>query len=277
MIFSSSKEIKIMSTKKLQISSGQFGELSQNILTELKNDHDFLDVTLVCEGDKQILAHKVVLASFSLFFKNILRNNPHQHPLIYLKGLDMEDLKAIISFIYTGEVTVNEESLDKILRSSRDLEIKGLFEDQIESGKVEPEHQPEPQPEPDNDNHIKSDNLSCVENNDDEFKDFDFITNIIKTEEEEIVNDVVTTSSVQCDDLEKDDTNVQNDTKIKKERIYSCDQCEYTASHSALMWRHKSTAHMNQSFPCDQCSHTTNRKDSLLRHRRNRHGLNVSL
>ena len=50
---------------KFKISSGQVGNLSQNILLELKNDKDFLDVTLVCDGYKQIQAHKVVLASFS--------------------------------------------------------------------------------------------------------------------------------------------------------------------------------------------------------------------
>ena len=105
-----------MSTKRLQISCGQFGELSQDILADLRNDNDFLDVTLVCDGDKQIQAHKVVLASFSSFFKSLLRNNPHQHPLIYLKGLDMEDLQAIITFIYTGEVSISEEPLIRSLK-----------------------------------------------------------------------------------------------------------------------------------------------------------------
>ena len=115
---------------KFKISSGQVGNLSQNILLELKNDKDFLDVTLVCDGYKQIHAHKVVLASFSPFFKSILKTNPHQHPLIYLKGLEENDLNSILTFIYTGEVTVNQDSLENLLQSSRDLQIKGMFEDE---------------------------------------------------------------------------------------------------------------------------------------------------
>ena len=76
-----------MSSTQLQISSVDFSELSQGALTELWNDTDFQDVTLVCDGDQQIKAHKVELASFSQFFKNILTKNPHQHPLIYIKGI----------------------------------------------------------------------------------------------------------------------------------------------------------------------------------------------
>ena len=257
-----------MSAKKIQISSEQFGELSQNILAELKNDQDFLDVTLVCDGDQQIQAHKVVLASFSQFFKNILRRNPHQHPLIYLKGVDMENLKAILSFIYTGEVTVNQESLDKILQSSRDLEIKGLFEDQIEKGNENISQE----------NMLEKDHNGKGGNIDDDFQDYEFIEKEgIKTEAvEDETNKITTREEFQQDDG-NDDKSGQHDLKIKKERCYSCDQCDFTGTHSGVMWRHKSTAHMNQSFPCDQCSHTTNRKDSLLRHKRNKHSLNVSV
>jgi hypothetical protein len=249
-----------MSTKILQISSGQFVELSQNVFSDLQNDNDFLDVTLVCNGDKQIQAHKVVLASFSSFFKSLLRNNPHQHPLIYPKGLEMEDLQAIITFIYTGEVTVSEESLDNILEISRDLEIKGLFEDDTDSDKVKVSRKQE-------DKHpTKDNNTSCLENSDD-YHLRNFSDETIKTE---VIKSDLPTKYVG------DEFNLETDTKIKKERIYSCNQCDYEATHSALLWRHKSTAHTNQSYACDQCSHTTNSKDSLLRHKRNRHGLDVT-
>ena len=53
---------------------------------DLKEEKDFFDVTLACDAE-QIEAHKVVLSACSPFFRNILRKNPHQHPLIYLKGV----------------------------------------------------------------------------------------------------------------------------------------------------------------------------------------------
>ena len=54
---------------------------------ELRDDKDFFDVTLACD-DEQIQAHKVILSACSPFFRSILRRNPHQSPLLYLKGID---------------------------------------------------------------------------------------------------------------------------------------------------------------------------------------------
>jgi len=34
-----------------------------------------------------VVAHKVILASSSPFFLNLLRRNKHPHPLIYMGGL----------------------------------------------------------------------------------------------------------------------------------------------------------------------------------------------
>ena len=43
----------------------------------LKEDKEFADVTLVCEDDQQVEAHKVILAASSPFFENILKKNRH--------------------------------------------------------------------------------------------------------------------------------------------------------------------------------------------------------
>ena len=63
----------------------------------LRDDKDFFDVTLACE-DEQIQAHKVILAACSPFFRNILRRNQHQHPLLYLKGRACQGLICQIQF-----------------------------------------------------------------------------------------------------------------------------------------------------------------------------------
>jgi len=56
----------------------------ENRLSALKSlweNEDFLDVTIACDDD-QIDAHKVVLSAASPFFQNILKRNPHSHPLL---------------------------------------------------------------------------------------------------------------------------------------------------------------------------------------------------
>jgi len=94
-------------------------------LRELRNDKDFFDVTLACD-DSQLQAHKVILSACSQFFRNILRRNPHQHPLLYLKGVMYTELQSVLNFMYHGEVSVAQEELNSFLAVAEDLKVKGL-------------------------------------------------------------------------------------------------------------------------------------------------------
>ena len=72
---------------KLCLQWNDFKENAIGSLGSLKDDNDFLDVTLACEDGKQVEAHKVILAISSPFFQNLLKINKHPHPLIYLRGV----------------------------------------------------------------------------------------------------------------------------------------------------------------------------------------------
>ena len=91
----------------------------------MKKDKDFTDLTLVC-ADKQVEVHKVVLASSSNFFRRVLKNVKHSHPLIYLSGIKFKDLEAVLSFMYLGQVNLAQEDLDSFLALAEELEMKGL-------------------------------------------------------------------------------------------------------------------------------------------------------
>ena len=92
---------------------------------ELKNDEDFFDVTLACDG-KQIQAHKVILCACSPFFKSVLKQNKHPHPLLYLKGVKYEEILSILDFMYYGEANVTQVDLSSFLATAEDLQVKGL-------------------------------------------------------------------------------------------------------------------------------------------------------
>jgi len=92
---------------------------------ELREEKDFFDVTLACD-DSQIQAHKVILSACSPFFRNVLRRNPHQHPLLYLKGVKYKELLSVLNFMYMGEVNVAQEELNSFLAVAEDLRVKGL-------------------------------------------------------------------------------------------------------------------------------------------------------
>ena len=107
----------------------QWDDFSENIkksFRDLRQDSDFADVTLVCEDGHQIEAHKVILASASTFFKTILANYRHSHPLIYMRGVKSPDLGPMIDFLYFGEANVSQENLESFLAIASELEVQGL-------------------------------------------------------------------------------------------------------------------------------------------------------
>ena len=91
----------------------------------LREDKDFFDVTLVCDNN-QLQAHKVILSACSPFFRSVLKRNPHQHPLLYLKGVQYESILSVLNFMYHGEVNIAQEHLNSFLAVAEDLQVKGL-------------------------------------------------------------------------------------------------------------------------------------------------------
>ena len=57
----------------------------------------------------------------------------HQHPLLYIKGVKINHLEAIVDFIYNGEVNVAQDDLNILLETAKDLEVKGLSEKKAKS------------------------------------------------------------------------------------------------------------------------------------------------
>jgi len=115
-----------METEKFCLRWNEFESNLGSGFRELRDEKDFFDVTLACDDDQQIQVHKVIISACSSFFKSILRRNPHQHPLLYLKGVKFSDLQAILNFIYQGEVNVAQEDLNSFLMVAEELKIKGL-------------------------------------------------------------------------------------------------------------------------------------------------------
>ena len=112
------------SSEKFSIKWDDFQKNVSSSFREIRED--FCDVTLTCEANMKITAHKVILAASSNFFREILTENQHPHPLLYMRGIKGVHLKSVIDFIYHGEVNVFEEDLDKFLSVAEELQLKGL-------------------------------------------------------------------------------------------------------------------------------------------------------
>ena len=114
------------SSEKLCLQWNDFQENLNSAFKELRRDTELSDVTLVSDDGKQVEAHKVILASSSPFFANLLKRNKHPHPLIFMRGVTEEVLVATVDFLYNGEGNIYQENLDPFLALAQDLRLKGL-------------------------------------------------------------------------------------------------------------------------------------------------------
>ena len=133
-------------SEKLCLLWNNYKENVNSAFGKLRENKEFTDVTLVCEDGQQIEAHKVILASSSPFFEEILQKSKHPHPLIYLRGFQSKDFASILDFLYFGEANVYQEDLDSFLAIAEEIQLKGLTE-QTSSYVLEEQRQPE-HPEP---------------------------------------------------------------------------------------------------------------------------------
>ena len=116
----------MLSSENLCLKWRDFNTNITSSFKEIREDQQFSDVTLAGEGNIKIKAHKVVLAASSKFFKDLLHDNQHPHPLLYMRGIKGEHLSALVDFMYRGEANILQEDLDEFLIVAKELELKGL-------------------------------------------------------------------------------------------------------------------------------------------------------
>ncbi|XP_043229425.1 sex determination protein fruitless-like isoform X1 [Amphibalanus amphitrite] len=134
-------------------------------LEALRGDDSFTDVTLSC-GGHLFKAHRVILSACSAHFKDILKEvPPQQHPVIVLPTVERDVMRAVLEFIYRGQVNVRQARLGAFLQVAETFAIQGLADEQTKRNSAKtpersrssdaPSHQPsskrrraEPQPDP---------------------------------------------------------------------------------------------------------------------------------
>ena len=86
----------------------------------------FTDVTLVSDDNHQVSAHRLILSAGSKYFRNILEDKKHPHPMLCLDGVNSNDLNNIVDYIYKGELLIPESSLTPFLKIATKLKCSGL-------------------------------------------------------------------------------------------------------------------------------------------------------
>ena len=242
----------------------KWNDFKQNIASsyhDLLSNGDFTDVTLACEEDRQIEAHRLILSACSPFFNRVLKNNRHSHPMIYMRGLKSKNLMAIVDFIYHGEVNIFQEDLESFMTLAEELQLKGLTtnydEKHIDDGA---------------NNHVKE-----QENN--HFSPMKEL-NTVKEEKSSNIFEYQTTQKdglifinifKNMDELDERISSMM--TKIEGSNQWSCKFCGKTDSKSHTSDHIESKHIEGVSHPCNQCGTVSRSKSALRKHKFRNHNV----
>ena len=96
-----------------------------SVFDQLLQSESFVDCTLACDGHS-IKAHKMVLSACSPYFQALFMDNPCQHPIIIMRDVKWIEMKAIVEFMYKGEINVSQDQIGPLLKLAEMLKIRGL-------------------------------------------------------------------------------------------------------------------------------------------------------
>ena len=257
------------SYEKLLLKWNDFQANISTAFRDLRVEGEFTDVTLVCEDNQRIEAHRVILSASSPFFRNILTSLKSPEPLVYMRGVSLNNLSSIIDFIYFGEANVCQDDLNDFLALADEVKLKGLsqhetvhsevgdteklfIKQETKHGKKKKENRKASLGTEDYTNEVLTENLFTKDNetvlhpNADtselsDIQDMDFTLNSM------IENLNGTWTCKQCGKTAKDKTKIRQHVEVHIEGVqHPCAVCGRTYRSRNSLSNHKSKVHKNQ-------------------------------
>ena len=227
-----------MSMEQFNLKWQTYSDHLREMMETLMKSHKLADVTLVCNDKTKFKVHKFVLSACSPVFQSIIDDLPNKgDSFIYLRGVESQEMKSILQFMYLGQATFYQDRMNKFLNAAKSLEIKEISKT-VESEDVDIRGQ-----ENDENNQIENEN-------------------VIKDKSSMNENYVL-------EEIGQTDPKVSN---YKNEAgQYQCDKCERKFSYSSHLHRHIKSIHEGVRLACKNCHLTFTQKESLRRHIKNIH------
>ena len=115
-----------MHQEKYNLTWRTYTDHLRGMLHEMMKSEELTDVTLVCDDKKQFRAHRVVLSACSSVFESIIDELPGNNSVIYLRGIQHQEMESILEFMYLGVATFYQERMKEFLHVAKNLEIKEI-------------------------------------------------------------------------------------------------------------------------------------------------------
>jgi hypothetical protein len=97
-------------------------------MSELRSAGHFCDITLCVKG-REIKAHKLILASSSTYFRNMLLSGMKESRMdkIELKDVDPDALEALVNFVYTSKLVITQNNVQSLMMAAAMLVFVPAF------------------------------------------------------------------------------------------------------------------------------------------------------
>lgn len=230
-------------------------ENCQPMLQQMLITGAFSDVTLVCDDQKQLKAHKSVLSACSPMLREILEVTGNDSSFIFVRSIDFNALKSVMQYIYLGKAIFPKESVMEFLNVAKILVISDLLKKiEFEEGK-------------------DADNEQKIADNESRGKEAKEACNEIEIDptDKRFYNNSINGEAAK--------------TKLRKRKVIeSCKECNMYFSSESHFEAHNKAVHVNaaeycsiidtekgKNFACKLCSHTYKGFSKLTQHYRNKH------
>ena len=94
-----------MNKEKYNLKWHTYTDHLRGMLHGMMKSNELTDVTLVCDDNRQFKAHKIVLSACSSVFKSIIKDLPQKSSVIYLRGIQHQEMESILEYMYLGIAT----------------------------------------------------------------------------------------------------------------------------------------------------------------------------
>ena len=248
-----------MNQEKYSLNWDTYSDHLRKTFYELMKSNELTDVTLVCDDRSQFKAHKIVLSACSAVFKSIIIDLPQKNSVIYLRGIQHEEMESILEYMYLGVATFYQERLNEFLNVAKNLEIKEISKD-VEFDDENVINEEAEIPDPDNETNIEAEPQTKTYTNSDKSKQLVDPTQIQKSSEGSF-------SCYQCESKFTLKGNLLTHIKSKHEGLkYACNKCGHQAATQGNLTTHIKSKHEGVKYACNQRDYQATQQSNLTTH-----------
>ena len=251
----------------------------KDVIKDLQKTECLSDVTLVCNDDTKIKAHKFVLIGSSSVLRTMLLESSQRETVVYLRGVDRRELEWLLEFMYLGQTQVPQTKLQSFIELAKDLKMKGIHNENDEKN---------------------AENVEGIYNEDDESnknaKDKTAEHAEANVVEEKEIIQKIKLSALEVSEFSNQEQffryscgfcSFESKNKIQgcarqhlKDHIerqhegirYPCDICPYQSKGKQNLKDHKASIHkIDPIFRCMLCDYCTNHTTGWKKHARHKH------